>query len=292
MKKVLILDTEDGYSLNRKFKNQLAGVTITALGGVIGERKGECNPHGRMVGFLAGLPLTAKPGEYELGFYRLTDHNGIFGGEAVNDAIINIVNQWRPDYINCSWGMHDGDNDIVESIGAGVWAGFAQEFSNITRHMACVFFAAGNDDAPDADCDIAFPQRLFHESHIIGSCARSGIPSHFSGDGEELDCIMWGEDRPCCNNGEWVKASGTSFAAPAACGLCAYHEFDDDMWSAFMLANTTIPADWKRGRHSRKFGYGCLEHEYQKITADLAPTISIDQLSPSITSIFGYEIMQ
>jgi hypothetical protein len=267
-KKIIIFDTEDGSGINQKYINMLPGVKITGMA-VDGKRLGVTHPHGRMCGYLAGAPLTLQAGKWEIIFARIFNKEAQF----INDAelwMLDVIQNENPNIISCSIGQWDQDSELGEMMGQVFWGDWSERFLKLKDTMKFIdFWAAGNSDDNDKDDDIDYPQ-FFCGSHIIGACDRKGVPAKFSGDGEGLECLLWGVQRYLNDNGVWVLGSGTSFSCPAAAGLCAYHGFNNDKaWLKYVKEHVSIPTDWERGKKSKKFGYGTLEDEYQKVIADV-----------------------
>lgn len=287
MKKLLIFDTEDGSALTQKYINMLPNIKISGLS-ADGKSLTNAHPHGRMCGYLAGLPLTYYPSSWEIIFARIFDEQAHFIKDA-EKFMIETIKTVKPNIISASIGQWDQDSDIGDMFGMAYWSKFSEEIGELKKLINFLdFWAAGNEDNNDSDEDIDYPQCLQKHSHIIGATHKTGVPAIFSGDGELLECVMWGVNRPLNNNGIWETGSGTSFTCPAAAGLCAYHNFKtDEDWINFVIDKASIPTNWTRGKKSKKFGYGNMEEEYQKIVRHIHPNISI--LNENTTHWFNFK---
>lgn len=234
-------------------------------------------PHGFMCAEKIVLAFAGPDApRLELHFARVFDGAGRFSTRAYERWLFGLLRELASEgrlYVNNSWGAYVGAWEETEDERAEAerWREFIFETS------AVVFWAAGNngDYRPDEDRDL--PQSLLTDcSFKVGSRARDGTPSAFSGDSKSSPpiCVMWAEDVLLYNGckDRYDIGSGTSFAAPKACAVAAYHGWD--------FLNALVRFQQTAARSERyqgplphpKWGWGDGEPSYQRLIAS-APGI-------------------
>lgn len=269
--KILIIDTQ-GELISDAYRAMLPGILLRGIEAP-STRGTPCHPHGSFCGWLCGIPIIgAGVQDVELIFVRIFDQNANAIEEA-HQLILDAIEEEVPDYISCSWGAWDGDNPLTEQTMPELFADLLPEYTRLKEEIGFVdFWAAGNDDANDADNDIDFPQRKIPGAFIVGAAAKSGVPMVWSGDGYGVSCVMWG-DRVYSPDqaGRWTLWSGTSAATPKLCGAAAAR-----IWSASQLNDALVKLDptcrpsgqWELPHP--KWGFGNAELYWQKF-AQLVP---------------------
>ena len=181
----------------------------------------------------------------------------------------------RPFHVaNCSFGAHHEDKDWLRESMGRAWdephelKAAADKIGN-----TIVLFAAGNQDSskrnkPDMDNDINYPQKplsVLENLFIIGACDKSGIPSTFSSDGEEVWAMYLGEGVRVFDptKQKFVSVNGTSFASPHAAGdiatsMLTGHIVTKEWYLYYVLHHSWLAKDWARGERHRKAGFGCM----------------------------------
>lgn len=272
----MVIDTQGPGRILTQYLNYLPDVKIVGWEpkSVAGT---PCHPHGLMCGWFATAPalaaaLNKTDMDIELHFVRIFDQHA--GAIPDSDAwMLDMIAGIEPDVVSRSWGMWDADSGGVAMQGRIMWGPWTETYLALQAKLGFVDFgAAGNSDTNDADADIDYPQQLMPEvCNVIGSCNRAGVPSVFSGDGQGLQCLFWGEEINCNNNGRWELASGTSFATPKAAGVCAALNMSTNEWRAFVQATATKPYNVKAPHP--KYGYGCMEDVFQDLIRRLPSSL-------------------
>ncbi len=271
MKKIMVIDTQ-GEQITDAYRALLPDISIR--GYELKKTRGTpCHEHGALCGWLAAVPCQAARIEAQLIFVRVFDKKAAWVPGA-EDLILQVISDEQPDYVSRSWGAWDQDSQMGSLMAKASFGEFTQRYLELMETIGFADFgAAGNDDFNDRDNDIDYPQRVISGCNIIGACDRVGRPTIWSGDGPELQCLMWG-DRVWSPDihGKWHVWSGTSASTPKACGGCAALQFNDRAWKQYVMAFADSPAGIARPHP--KFGYGCMEHVWQepiqKLRSDLA----------------------
>lgn len=262
--KILVIDTQGPNGLSPAYRALLPGVKIRGreLAAVAGQ---PCTPHGAWCGWLAAAPRAAAGVATELVFVRCFDgrNQWINGCEP---WLLDIVEAEQPDYVSRSWGAWDGDDPLQRQLAMAGFERFAADYSDLIEHDdgPADFGAAGNEDANDADDDVAFPQAQLARCNVIGACNRRGVAAEWSGDGRGVLCVMWGDGVWSPDgSGKWTLWSGTSAATPKACGAAAALELSTNGWRQWVRDNATRPAGWTGPVPHAKWGFGCAEEAWQ-----------------------------
>jgi len=268
--KVLVIDTVGNEGFYEGYTKYFPGVKITGHEPKRG--LGMPHPHGFQCGYYAGVLLSLLPADQtrELCFARIFDADAM-ALEGSMDWLLEVIRESRPDVISRSWGLWDSDNPRGDMTGRVAYGAWTEKYRALQPELGFVDFgAAGNSDENDSDVDLDYPQQLMPDvCNIIGSAARGGKPSRFSGDGPGLQCLFWGQDVPLLTNGFWQRGSGTSFATPKAAGLCAALGLDHARWRALVAAEAARPPTWTGPIPHPKWGWGNMEHAYQTMLARL-----------------------
>lgn len=225
------------------------------------------HPHG---GWVASMVLQQLERPVEIHFVRIFGERGEFAvqdWEWVTDTIGTIA----PNYIVCSWGVPDNDSQLGEFWQLALFDGdWIQRWLTATS-LATTFWASGNSDKNDFDDDVDAPQKfLFHKDttgqYVIGSNNLNGIPSKFSGDGVDVRVMYPGENVYSVDptDGSWLMWSGTSAAAPAACGDCASKLLVDRQVEEYFEreASRARAYQYMADRH-KKAGWGSMNHQFE-----------------------------
>jgi hypothetical protein len=263
--KIMIIDTQ-GPAISEAYRALLPGLRIR--GYEPDYVKGTpCHEHGALCGWLAAAPvLGAGMSSAELIFVRIFDElaHWIPGSE---EYMLRIIEQEKPDYISRSWGAWDGDDGLAQFWAQAAFSEFGPAFRELQKKIGFVDFgAAGNSDENDRDNDVDYPQcDLLDLSNIIGACRRDGHPTIWTGDGEGVLCLMWGDQVYSPDmSGRWVLWSGTSAATPKACGACAAMLLNRDQWRDLCRSpKAERPYETYSLPHP-KFGWGCMEKFWQE----------------------------
>jgi hypothetical protein len=132
-----------------------------------------------------------------------------------------------------------------------------------------VMWASGNSGNMRIDLDEESPQGALTDiSFKVAAGTSEGRAADYSGDSTASPPIatFWSTQIRLLNpvNGFWEIGSGTSFAAPKACGLAAKRSLDYNGFKALAISSSTVPADYPGTLPHPKWGYGWMEEEYQK----------------------------
>lgn len=292
--KLMVVDTVGGNRFSDEYQSLLPGIKLRGL-----ELKddGECHEHGYQVGYLGGCLLPLIEGNHEIVYVRIFDGKGrpVKGS---NEWLLDVIESEKPDAVNHSWGQFDGDDRLGDLWGQKAWTKWAERYAAILRDNEITSFsAAGNSDAsapgqPELDEDVDYPWKLIpFINNIIASHQRSGVPSYFSGDGRGVQCAFWA-DRIFAplNSGEFVITSGTSFASPKAMAVWSYYVQTYGAWRPFVIDNAA-KNDWKGNLPHPKWGYGSLEHTFQKPYQEL-PIFALPTALNINTEIEVFETLQ
>ena len=272
MKTLVIMDSQGPDGLGADYR---AAVPNCAIEGYEPARVAghPCAPHGSQVAHLAGL-IQVEP--TRLVFLRIFDGPdavAIPGGPAWALDQLERLDLPRGTVICRSWGAAPGV-DFSAAMGALLYRDFVRRYTTLLDRNGWVDFgAAGNSDNNDPRDDIVYPQALMTErSNIIGSSDRAGRPSVFSGDGEGLQCLMWGERIMLRSYRGWATGSGTSFAAPKAAGACCALGLSDADWKRRIYHSP--PDGWSEDEPwHRKYGWGNREHLWQSALLAVNPNL-------------------
>jgi hypothetical protein len=259
VKTLIIIDSQGGSGITAEYLASIPKCTVLGFEPEI-SRGTPCHPHGLMVGHLAGLVQTEPT---QLHFVRIFDESARQIPGSMDQALDYLESLDVRGAVVCrSWGMH-ASNDLMHLVGRSSFGEWAERYTDwLDATGSADFAAAGNADQNNRRDDIVYPQRLMlAHSNIIGSSSRVGIPSRFSGDGQGLQCLMWGERILLRHNTGWSAGSGTSFAAPKAAGVCCAHGLDLFQWRRFVEEHRL--ASWASEGWHPKYGWGNREHLWQ-----------------------------
>lgn len=283
--KIAIIDTQGPGGITPAYRARLPGVAISGVEpeSVAGT---PCHAHGAMCGWLAALPLVdAAVDCAELVFIRCFDsHARWIAG--CDRWLIETLHDLGVDYVSRSWGAWDGDDPILRQLARASFAQFAHDYAPMIGPGGIVDFgAAGNDDANDADEDVAYPQAAMPTCNVIGAHDRRGVPCRWSGDGRGVLCTMWADRiwSPDAS-GAWHLWSGTSAATPKACGVAAAHGFDLHAFRRHVETWAERPIGYDALPHP-KWGWGSMENAWQALIAKLPASILPPMTATSAVSL-------
>ena len=280
--KIMVIDTQ-GERILPEYRALLPEVSIRAWPELESTRSEPCHEHGALCGWLAAAPLQAArlAGRFsepiELVFVRIFDRQGraLAGSESY---MLDAVEAERPDVVSRSWGQWDMDSPMGDWSGQVMWQEWAERFRDLHQRIGFVDVgAAGNEDECDRDSDIVYPQRLVSDlCCIVGAARRGGRVAQWSGDGEGLLCVMWG-DRVYSPNmdGRWILWSGTSAAAPKFAGVAALSGLRGPALRAQVKAAASRPDDAGALTWHPKWGHGnwdlAWQHPMRLMPRELMP---------------------
>lgn len=224
--------------------------------------------HGAWCGWLAGVPCQTVAREhgrkFELHFVSVFRPNATAypdGMQFLMDKIAEI----RPHVVSRSFGSWDRDNQFTDMMLREFFNEWSPQWFALQDDIGFIdIAAAGNSDEMDADNDVSSPQKYMPDrSVIVGSCRRDGTPSDFSGDGQGVACLMWG-DRIISPGlaGDWHLWRGTSAACPKLAGVAAVQVDTRDELRDLIHQEATFPTGAQRPHP--KWGYGTCEHLWQR----------------------------
>lgn len=174
--KILVIDTQGPNGISQTYRELLPGVRIRGreLASVADQ---PCSPHGAWCGWLAAAPRAAAGVETDLVFVRCFDgrNRWITGCEP---WLLDVIEAEQPDYVSRSWGAWDGDDPLQRQIAMAAFQKFGAEYSELiaSDDGPADFGASGNNDANDADPDVAFPQAQLARCNVIGACDQRRLP--------------------------------------------------------------------------------------------------------------------
>lgn len=272
--KIVVIDTQGPAGIPDDYRAELPGCRIS--GGEPGSVSGTpCNPHGLQVGWLVGAVQT----DAELVFVRMLGQAGQeIKGAA--DWALDRIEDLRPDVVVRSWGLHHGNDILVDAIARVLYGPWAERYADLIERLGIRDFgAAGNNGNWRKGCDVVYPQKLMGDSNVIGSCRRDGVASEWSADGPAVQCVLWAEKILLRSAEGWALGSGTSFAAPKAAGICAALGLSNEDWRRKVDLVASHPDGFIR---SDKWGQGCMENAWQSLLLD--KTAALTALRDAIQS--------
>lgn len=278
--RILILDTWAG-ELPAVFHAAFPGVGFRTLE-VPWRAKVPANPHPHGA-HVASCVLSQIPGiknggddlDVSVGFLPVFDEKGYAVG--LQDLQwVGIAQDWleigSPDAIrrmNRSIGAWDEDVPEREKYFDQAFRGEADATVALLEATgALLFAAAGNSDTvylgsnrPEVEEDLAWPQKLIADHpqvNVIGACDRNGYPGWFSSDGDGVLCMFLGVDALVLDPYEerWIRAHGTSFASPYACGDSVAAETHAGNHKAYVQQQAVRMPGWPRSQRHPKAGWG------------------------------------
>jgi len=234
---------------------------------------GPYHPHGFFCGWLAALPLMAQ--DYaEVVFVQGFDSGGRMIPGAEKKLLKVLEDEATPaykTYVNRSWSLDIPTNAMDRSMSRQMWDSWITDYRSLQNKAGFLdFAAAGNSDKNSPEHNLGAPQAWMPYSNVIGSCNRWKVPSKFSGDGPNLQCLMWGEVVYSPNGkGDWVPWQGTSAATPKALGVAASMAMSNEQWNAFVRQHADKPRGWVPNHP--KYGEGNMEWAWQEAYQRVKP---------------------
>jgi hypothetical protein len=263
--KILIPDTM-GSRISQAYRDLLPGISFRGIDApdVVGD-----HPHGAWCGWLAGAPLQARGIKAEIVFLQILSSAGTIRNWA--DILLDTIEREKPDVISCSWGAWDGDDELGEIFLRAAYSRYVDRLLELKAKQKFILVcAAGNDDANDADLDVAYPQKLMPDNAwIIGATDAWGIPVPWSADGFVDACMIGSKCASPDNDGKWSLWQGTSAACPKFAGMVAAMGWTDEEIMSAIQTGAECPAEWAESRPHTKWGWGSMEWGWQDIVAGL-----------------------
>ena len=289
IKNVVVVDTvggletlSHGYLSHFPFVKEWHGYELPQVKGQIP------HPHGGMCMGQVLMPLWNDFDDIHAHFIRIFDGRGKPIGGAFGDWSINLIREISKTgdtWVNNSWGAYigAGSTDPYKER-ADKWRKMINETQNVT-----VLWASGNSGDYRIDVDEEIPQGLLTDiSDKIAAAWKNGVTAEYSSDSLNAPptATFWSTVVKLLHpvTYEWQDASGTSFAAPKATGLCAKRGLNHQ---AFVdLAKTrALTGGYGGPLPHPKWGYGWLEDEYQEEIKDCPYRYDAIQLEGSISEV-------
>ena len=268
IKNIVVVDTVGNVeNISKSFKDNFPFVAEWHGYEATNDAGNTPHPHGGMCMGQILLPLWNDTDKIIAHFIRLFNSSGRVVEEAFGQWTVDKISEISktgPTFVNNSWGNYIANGDTSKfTFDANVWRKMINE-TGVT-----VMWASGNNGDFDPDVDEEVPQGLLTDiSSKIAAADRDSKPSIYSGDSVNAPptATFWSTRIHLLNpvTSKWDMASGTSFAAPKATGLCAKRNLSHYQFVELAKTSGQRPCNYAGKLPHPKWGWGWLEEEYQK----------------------------
>ena len=221
------------------------------------------HPHGGQVASVILLSLRDTPVNLYFVRWLDADHG------TPEDYILDVIEDVEPDLVHCSWGQAPQRNlggAITES-----WQPWIDREAKLrARFGYWLVSSMGNDDTYGLSfANHDHPWRDMDGVVCVASNDRDGVVTTWTSDGPKCVCSAVGNARWLLNplTGEWETGAGTSFSSPAVSGVILNLMSDGvigrDFGQFVRWCDTHATRPDGIAVPDPKFGYGCIEHEWQ-----------------------------